>query len=78
METGLLGMKEVEKNNFIPPIAMEKRSLIPPNFEIEVFKVTPPKYKEIDNLQLQMKLQIIDIRNLNKIIETELFLDLLY
>ncbi len=83
-ETGLLGMKEGGKRTiFIPyQLAYGKKGagdLIPPEsnliFEIEVFKVTPPKYKEIDNLQLKLAMtdenfKIIDIRNLNKIIET--------
>ena len=83
-ETGLLGMKEGGKRTiFIPhQLAYGKNGagdLIPPEsnliFEIEVFKVTPPKYKEIDNLQLKLAMtdqnfKIIDIRNLNNIIKT--------
>ena len=83
-ETGLLGMKEGGKRTiFIPyQLAYGKNGagdLIPPEsnliFEIELFKVTPPKYKEIDNLQLKLAMtdqnfKIIDIRNLNKIIQT--------
>ena len=74
-ETGLLGMKEGGKRTiFIPyQLAYGKRcwrsntSRIKSIFEIEVFKVTPPKYKEIDNLQLKLAMtdqnfKIIDIR----------------
>ena len=80
-ETGLLGMKEGGKRTiFIPyQLAYGENGVgefIPPNsnliFEIEVIKVTPPKYKQLDSYQLKLAMTdtnfiIIDIRNSNEI-----------
>ena len=82
-ETGLLGMKEGGKRTiFIPyELAYGERgagSLIPPKsnliFEIEVVKVIPPGYKEIDSYQLKLAMtgdfKIIDIRTNDEIINS--------
>ena len=82
-ETGLLGMKEGGKRTiFIPyELAYGKSgagSLIPPKsnliFEIEVIKVIPPGYKEIDGYQLKLAMtsdfKIIDIRTNDEIINS--------
>ena len=80
-ETGLLGMKKGGKRKIFIPYQLaygEKGAgqLIPPKsnliFEIEVFKVIPPKYKVIDSNQLKLAMSdndfvIIDIRNSNEI-----------
>ena len=75
-------MKEGEKNNFIPyELAYGESgagSLIPPKsnliFEIEVIKVIPPGYKEIDGYQLKLAMtsdfKIIDIRTNDEIINS--------
>ena len=80
-ETGLLGMKEGGKRTIYIPYQLaygdngigEK---IPPKsnliFEIEMIKVIPPKYKQIDSYQLKLamsdeKFIILDIRNLDEI-----------
>ena len=76
-ETGLLGMKEGGKRTIYIPYQLAygengAGDLIPPKsnliFEIEVIKVIPPKYKEIDNYQLKLAMSdvnfsILDIRN---------------
>ncbi len=76
-ETGLLGMKEGGKRKIFIPYDLaygEKGAgqLIPPKsnliFEIEVIKVIPPKYKEIDSYQLKLAISdnnftILDIRD---------------
>ncbi len=75
-ETGLIGMREGGKRTiFIPyQLAYGERgagNLIPPKsnliFDIEVIKVIPPGYKEIDGYQLKLAMtddfKIIDIRN---------------
>ena len=76
-ETGLLGMKEGGKRTIYIPYNLAygdagAGNLIPPKsnliFEIEVFKVIPPRYKEIDSYQLKLAVTdksftIIDIRN---------------
>ncbi len=82
-ETGLLGMKEGGKRTiFIPyELAYGKSgagSLIPPKsnliFEIELIKVIPPGYKEIDGYQLKLAMtsdfKIIDIRTNDEIINS--------
>ncbi len=80
-ETGLIGMKEGGKRTIFIPYNLAYGDkgvgdLIPPNsnliFEIEVIKVIPPKYKEIDNYQLKLAMtdnnfKIIDIRNFEEI-----------
>ncbi len=79
-ETGLLGMKEGGKRTIFIPYELaygenDAGSLIPPKsnliFDIEVIKVIPPGYKEIDGHQLKLAMtdnfKIIDIRNEHQI-----------
>jgi len=82
-ETGLLGMKEGGKRTIFIPYELAygesgAGSLIPPKsnliFDIEVIKVIPPGYKEIDGYQLKLAMtddfKIIDIRNVDQITNT--------
>ena len=82
-ETGLLGMKEGGKRTIFIPYELAygesgSGSLIPPKsnliFEIEVIKVIPPGYKEIDGYQLKLAMtsdfKIIDIRTNDEIINS--------
>ena len=82
-ETGLLGMKEGGKRTIFIPYEYAygesgAGSLIPPKsnliFEIEVIKVIPPGYKEIDGYQLKLAMtgdfKIIDIRTNDEIINS--------
>ena len=82
-ETGLLGMKEGGKRTIFIPYELAygesgAGSFIPPKsnliFEIEVIKVTPPGYKEIDGYQLKLAMtsdfKIIDIRTKDEIINS--------
>ena len=82
-ETGLLGMKEGGKRTIFIPYELAygesgAGSLIPPKsnliFEIEVIKVIPPGYKEIDGYQLKLAMtgdfKIIDIRTNDEIINS--------
>ena len=82
-ETGLLGMKEGGKRTIFIPYELAygesgAGSLIPPKsnliFEIEVIKVIPPTYKELDSHQLKLAMtgdfKIIDIRTKNEIINS--------
>ena len=82
-ETGLLGMKEGGKRTIFIPYELAygesgAGSLIPPKsnliFEIEVIKVIPPGYKEIDGYQLKLAItgdfKIIDIRTNDEIINS--------
>ena len=82
-ETGLLGMKEGGKRTIFIPYQLAygetgAGSLIPPKsnliFDIEVIKVIPPGYKEIDGYQLKLAMtddfKIIDIRNDDQITNT--------
>jgi len=82
-ETGLLGMKEGGKRTIFIPYELAygengAGSLIPPKsnliFEIEVIKVIPPGYKEIDSYQLKLAMtsdfKIIDIRTNDEIINS--------
>ena len=82
-ETGLLGMKEGGKRTIFIPYELAygesgAGSLIPPKsnliFEIEVIKVIPPGYKEIDGYQLKLAMtgdfKIIDIRTNEEIINS--------
>ena len=82
-ETGLLGMKEGGKRTIFIPYELAygesgAGNLIPPKsnliFEIEVIKVIPPGYKEIDGYQLKLAItgdfKIIDIRNMDEIINS--------
>ncbi len=76
-ETGLLGMKEGGKRTIFIPYKLGygedgAGELIPPKsnliFEIEILKVIPPGYKEIDSYQLKLAMTdenfiILDIRN---------------
>ena len=76
-ETGLLGMKEGGKRTIFIPYKLAYGEsgvgdLIPPKsnliFEIEILKVLPPKYKQLDSFQLKLAMSddsftIIDIRN---------------
>ena len=80
-EVGLLGMKETGKRTIFVPYQLAygdngAGDLIPPKtdliFEIEVIKVLPPKYKQMDSLQLKLAMsdksfKIIDIRNKKEI-----------
>ena len=80
-EVGLLGMKETGKRTIYVPYQLAygdngAGDLIPPKtdliFEIEVIKVLPPKYKQMDSLQLKLAMsdksfKIIDIRNKKEI-----------
>ena len=79
-ETGLLGMKEGGKRTIFIPYQLAygesgAGNLIPPKsnliFDIEVIKVTPPGYKEINGYQLKLAMtddfKIIDIRNEDQI-----------
>ena len=79
-ETGLLGMKEGGKRTIFIPHQLAygesgAGSLIPPKsnliFDIELIKVIPPGYKEIDGQQLKLAMtdnfKIIDIRNEDQI-----------
>ena len=79
-ETGLLGMKEGGKRKIFIPYKLAygesgAGNLIPPKsnliFEIEILKVFPPKYKELDSYQLKLAISdesfiILDIRNLQE------------
>ncbi len=82
-ETGLLGMKEGGKRTIFIPYELAygesgAGSLIPPKsnliFEIEVIKVIPPGYKEIDGYQLKLAMtgdfKIIDIRTKDEIVNS--------
>ncbi len=82
-ETGLLGMKEGGKRTIFIPYQLAygesgAGNLIPPKsnliFDIEVIKVIPPGYKEIDGYQLKLAMtdefKIIDIRNEDQISNT--------
>ena len=82
-ETGLLGMKEGGKRTIFIPYELAygeigAGNLIPPKsnliFEIEVIKVIPPGYKEIDGYQLKLAItsdfKIIDIRDKDEIINS--------
>ncbi len=82
-ETGLLGMKEGGKRTIFIPYQLAygesgAGNLIPPKsnliFDIEVIKVIPPGYKEIDGYQLKLAMtgefKIIDIRNKDEIINS--------
>ena len=75
-ETGLLGMREGGKRTIFIPYQLAygdsgAGNLIPPKsnliFDIQVIKVIPPGYKEIDGNQLKLAMtddfKIIDIRN---------------
>ncbi len=79
-ETGLIGMKEGGKRTIFIPYELAygesgAGSLIPPKsnliFDVEVLKVIPPGYKEIDGYQLKLAMtddfKIIDIRNEDQI-----------
>ena len=79
-ETGLLGMREGGKRTIFIPYQLAygesgAGNLIPPKsnliFDIEVIKVIPPAYKEIDGYQLKLAMtddfKIIDIRNEDQI-----------
>ncbi len=79
-ETGLLGMKEGGKRKIFIPYKLAygesgAGNLIPPKsnliFEIEILKVSPPKYKQLDSYQLKLAISdesfiILDIRNLQE------------
>ena len=82
-ETGLLGMREGGKRTIFIPYELAygesgAGNLIPPKsnliFEIEVIKVIPPGYKEIDGYQLKLAItgdfKIIDIRTKDEIINS--------
>ena len=76
-ETGLLGMKEGGKRTIFIPYKLAygesgAGDLIPPKsnliFEIEILKVVPPKYIQLDSYQLKLAMSddsftILDIRN---------------
>ncbi len=80
-ETGLLGMREGGKRTIYIPYELAygdkgAGELIPPKsnliFEIEVVRVIPPKYNEIDSYQLKLAMSdnnfiILDIRNEDEI-----------
>ena len=79
-ETGLLGMKEGGKRTIFIPYKLAygesgAGDLIPPKsnliFEIELLKVVPPKYIQLDSYQLKLAMSddsftILDIRNSNE------------
>ena len=79
-ETGLLGMKEGGKRTIFIPYKLAygesgAGDLIPPKsnliFEIEILKVVPPKYIQLDSYQLKLAMSddsftILDIRNSNE------------
>ena len=79
-ETGLLGMKEGGKRTIFIPYKLAygesgAGDLIPPKsnliFEIELLKVVPPKYIQLDSYQLKLAMSddsftILDIRNLDE------------
>ena len=82
-ETGLLGMREGGKRTIFIPYQLAygesgAGNLIPPKsnliFDIEVIKVIPPGYEEIDGYQLKLAMtgefKIIDIRNKDEIINS--------
>ena len=82
-ETGLLGMREGGKRTIFIPYQLAygesgAGNLIPPKsnliFDIEVIKVIPPGYKEIDGYQLKLAMtsdfKIIDIRTNDEIINS--------
>ena len=82
-ETGLLGMREGGKRTIFIPYQLAygesgAGNLIPPKsnliFEIEVIKVIPPGYKEIDGYQFKLAMtgdfKIIDIRTNDEIINS--------
>ena len=83
-ETGLLGMKEGGKRTIFIPYNLAygesgAGDLIPPKsnliFDIEVIKVIPPKYKQIDSYQLKLATSddsflILDIRSSDEIKKT--------
>ena len=82
-ETGLLGMREGGKRTIFIPYQLAygesgAGNLIPPKsnliFDIEVIKVIPPGYKEIDGYQLKLAMtsdfKIIDIRANDEIINS--------
>ena len=83
-EEGLLGMKEGGKRTIYIPYELAygengAGELIPPKsdliFDIEVVKVLPPGYKNIDSYQLKLAMSdnsftILDIRNLDEIKKT--------
>ena len=83
-ESGLLGMKKGGKRTIYIPYELAYGEdgvgdLIPPKsnliFEIEVLKVIPPNYKQIDALQLKLaqtdtNFKIIDIRSIKEITES--------
>ncbi len=80
-ETGLLGMKEGGKRTIFIPYKLAygesgAGDLIPPKsnliFEIEILKVVPPKYIQLDSYQLKLAMSdnsftILDIRNSEEI-----------
>ncbi len=79
-ETGLLGMREGGNRTIFIPYQLAygesgAGNLIPPKsnliFDIEVIKVAPPGYQEIDGYQLKLAItddfKIIDIRNEDEI-----------
>lgn len=80
-ETGLLGMKVGGKRTIFIPYELAygetgAGDLIPPKsnliFEIEVFEVIPPRYKELDSYQLKLAItdnnfKIVDIRSVEDI-----------
>ncbi len=80
-ETGLLGMKEGGKRKIFIPYDLAygesgAGDLIPPKsnliFEIEILKVSPPKYNQLDSYQLKLAMSdksftILDIRNSEEI-----------
>ncbi len=82
-EIGVLGMKEGGKRTIFIPHELAygesgAGSMIPPKanliFDIEVLKVIPPGYKEIDGYQLKLAItddfKIIDIRNKEEILNS--------
>ena len=85
-ETGLLGMREGGKRTIFIPYKLAygengAGDLIPPKsnliFEIEILKVSPPKYKQIDSYQLKLAMsddtfKILDIRNKEELKNSEI------